>query len=85
VPLTAKSVVVNITAIAPTHIGDLRLFPAGSAAPLAAVLAFTSGRTLAGNAVGILGAGGSLAVQNDMPAGSTGGTHVVVDVNGYFQ
>jgi len=85
VPLTAQAVVVNITAVAPTDIGDLRLYPAGSPAPLAAVLAFTSGRTLAGNAVGTLGAGGSLAIQNDMPTGSTGQTHVVVDVVGYFQ
>jgi Calx-beta domain len=36
VPLTAKSVVVNITAVAPTDAGDLRLYPAGLPAPLAA-------------------------------------------------
>jgi hypothetical protein len=85
VPLTAKAVLVNITVVSPTDTGDLRLYAAGSPAPLAAVLAFTSGRTLAGNAVGALGAGGSLAVQNDMPAGSTGHAQVVVDVYGYFQ
>jgi hypothetical protein len=85
VPLTATAVVVNITAVAPTDAGDLRLYAAGSPAPLAVVLTFSGGRTLASNAVGALGAGGNLAVQNDMPAGSLGSTHVVVDVVGYFQ
>jgi hypothetical protein len=85
VPATAKAVVVNITSVAPTHVGNLRLFPAGSPAPLAAVLVFAGGRTLAGNAVATLGADGRLAVQCDMPVGSGGSAHVVVDVFGYFE
>jgi len=39
----------------------------------------------ANNAVIPLGTGGQIGVTCDMPAGSTGRTHLVLDVAGYFQ
>jgi hypothetical protein len=85
VPPTAKAVAVNLTAVAPTDLGDLRLYPAATAVPTTSVLNFADGQTRANNAVINLGAGGGLTVQCDMPQGSAGSTHVLVDVYGYFQ
>ena len=85
VPMTAAAVVVNVTSVAPMDRGDLRLYAAGSAAPNTSVLNFASGQTRAGNATVRLGSAGALAVRCDMPLGSTGATHLVVDVFGYFE
>jgi hypothetical protein len=85
VPVTAKAVVVNVTSFGATAPGTLRLFPAATAAPLADVLHFPTGRTIAGNAMTTLGAGGNAAVQCDMPSGAPDFTHVIVDVYGYFE
>jgi hypothetical protein len=84
VPADAGAVAVNATAVNPTDLGDLRLFPAGQSAPLASALNFIPGRTRANNAVVPLGADGRVTVQCDMPAGSLGATHLVLDVFGYF-
>jgi hypothetical protein len=85
IPADARAVALNATAVNPTNGGDLRLYPAGGPAPLASMLNFTEGRNRAGNAIVALGTGGQAAVQCDMPAGSTGITHLVLDAFGYFQ
>ena len=85
VPSTARALAVNITAAAPTDLGYFRLYAAGSTAPAASVLNFTPGITRAGNGVVTVGDAGAVTVQCVMPIGSTGATHVVVDVFGYFQ
>jgi uncharacterized repeat protein (TIGR01451 family) len=82
VPADARAVVLNITVVQPTDVGDLRLFPAGTAAPLASTINFGAGAVRANNAIISLGAGGRLAVQCDMPTGST---HVLIDVAAYFR
>ena len=83
-PVTARAVAVTVTAVNPGSAGDFRLYPAGSGTPLASALNFAPGRTRAGNAVIALG-GGLMAVQCDMPAGSSGAVHLVLDVFGYFK
>jgi hypothetical protein len=71
--------------VRPTDFGDLRLYPAGGAAPLASAINFRPGIVRANNAVVPLGSGGQISVQCDMPPGSTGVTDFFFDVYGYFQ
>src|SRR5262249_2717827 len=82
IPTTAKAVAINLAAFLPSDDGDLRIFPAGGAVPLASALNFRAGIVRANNAVATLGTGGQLSVQCDMPSGST---HFFFDVFGYFQ
>jgi lysyl endopeptidase len=85
IPADARAVHVVLTAVAPTDFGNLRLYPAGGAAPLASTINFASGHTRANNAVIPLGANGRIGVQCDMPPNSTGQTHFVLDAYGYFK
>jgi hypothetical protein len=82
VPSTAKSVAVNLTVISPTGFGDLRVYPAGLAMPVASAINFRPGTARANSAVVSLGANGAISVQCDM---ASGGTHLVIDVAGYFR
>ena len=85
VPATAGAVVVNVTAVAPSDSGNLRFYPAGQPQPLASLLNFAPGRTRANGAIVLLGPEGRVWVKCDMPAGSSGTVHLVLDVYGYFQ
>ena len=85
IPADARAVHVVLTAVVPTDFGNLRLYPAGSTVPLASTINFASGQTRANNAVIPLGTGGRISVQCDMPPGSTGRTHFVLDAYGYFR
>ena len=82
VPSTARALSLNVTVIAPTAAGDLRLFPGGSATPLVSTINYRAGQTRANNAIAGLGAAGDLTIQCDQ---ATGTVHLVLDVNGYFQ
>ena len=81
VPASAKAVSVNLTATASTAQGNLRLFPAGAPTPLVSTLNYTAGSTRANNAVAALGTGGQISVL----CSPSGTSHVVLDVNGYFE
>ena len=85
VPPTATAVAINVTVVDPTDEGNLRLFPAGSPAPAASAISFSLGTVRANNAVVFLGPDGQVTVQCDMPPGSTGQTHFLFDVMGYFK
>ena len=85
IPADARAVVLNATAVNPSEAGNLRLYPAGQAAPLASALNFTAGLTRANNAVVPLGTDGQVSVQCDMAPGSSGSTNLVLDVFGYFK
>jgi hypothetical protein len=82
IPSTAKSVAVNLTVLSPTAAGDLRVYPAGLAMPLASAINFRAGSARANSAVVRLGTSGAVSVQCDMPSG---GTHLLIDVAGYFK
>ena len=84
VPATAKAVAVNLTAVNPSDMGHLRLFPSGTPLPSTSALNF-SGATRANNAVVALGAGGRLSVLCSMTPGALAGTHLALDVFGYFE
>ena len=85
VPATAIAVAANLTIVAPTAAGGLRLFPAAGALPLASAMSFRQGRTGANAAVAALGAGGQVTVRCDMPASPAGSAHFLLDVSGYFE
>ncbi len=85
IPGTAKAVAVIVVAVAPSDSGDIRLFPAGGTAPITSAINFRLGLTRANNAVIPLGTSGQVSAFCDMPVGSTGSTHFVIDVYGYFQ
>ena len=85
VPATARAVAINVTVTGATDGGNLRLYPADSVLPTASTLNFVAGRARANNALVRLGAGGAIAVRCDMAPGSTGQTHFLFDVTGYFE
>jgi hypothetical protein len=81
VPASAKAVSLNVTAVGSTAQGNVRLYAAGAPAPLASNLNYTAGQNRANNAVAPLSAAGQIALL----CSPSGTTHVVLDVNGYFQ
>jgi len=88
VPNTAKAVAMNVTTVNPTDGGDLRIFPYNTPVPLASVINFsTADFALANGAIIPLANSGGIdiSVQTDMPVGSSGHVHLVIDVTGYFQ
>jgi len=82
IPLSAKALALNVTVIQASLPGDLRIYPGGTAIPLASAINYRGGETRANNASARLGIGGRLGVHCDQ---SSGTVNVVIDVNGYFQ
>jgi hypothetical protein len=80
VPSGAKAVSINVTVTAPSVQGSLKAFAPGTPPPVGAILNYVAKDTRANNAVVSLDSAGKMAVQC-----SSGTTHVIVDVNGYFQ
>lgn len=84
IPSSATAVAIILAVVAPSDSGDLLVYPAGAAAPLASSINFRPGIVRANNAVVPLGAGGQLSVRCDM-ASPSGSTAFFFDVYGYFQ
>lgn len=84
IPSTARAAALIVTVVDESDFGDLRLYPAGTN-PSSSTINFSVQKVRASNAIVPLGAGGQIAVQCDMPSGSTGHTHFLFDVTGYFQ
>jgi hypothetical protein len=81
IPMTAKSVAVNLTVVQASSPGHLTAFPAGQSLPLASTLNFGAGQTRANNAVLPLSAGGAVSIFN----GAAGSANFLLDVTGYFE
>src|SRR5260221_534205 len=81
----ARAVALILTVVRETELGGLRPYPAGAILPTASAINFTANQTKANNAVIPLGASGQIAVRCDMAPGSTGSTHFLFDVSGYFR
>lgn len=75
----AGSVVLNVTATAPTATSFLTVYPAGAARPTASNLNLTPGATVPNLVVVPVGVGGQASIYND-----AGNTDVLVDVVGWF-
>ncbi len=83
VPATAKAVSLNVTVIAGTAPGNLRVYPGQGPLATASTLNFSPGATLANNTIMALDNTGTGAVK--VYLGSTAPAHLLLDVNGYFQ
>jgi hypothetical protein len=79
-PATAYAASLNLTITQPTGPGSLVAYPAGQAPPLASFVNWTAGQTRPNNALVALGQG-QVTVRN----ASLGTTHLIIDVNGYFE
>jgi hypothetical protein len=82
IPATARALAVNVTAVAPTGAGNLTLYSGVGSMPLASTLSFAPGITRSNNAIVLVRADGSLALQS---ASGSGTVHVTIDVSGYFE
>ncbi len=81
VPDTAIAISANITVAQPGGLGFIEIFPSDKIAPATSVLNFLGGQTRANNAIIVLSPTGQATVKNV----SFGTTHVIIDVNGYFE
>ncbi|MDQ5857217.1 MAG: SBBP repeat-containing protein [Acidobacteriota bacterium] len=82
VPTSADAVSLNITAVASTASGTLRVYPAGTPLPGTSSLNYPAAKARANNGNYGLGSGGAVAVRVDQPSGSV---HFVLDVAGYYE
>ncbi|WP_406078016.1 hypothetical protein [Micromonospora sp. NBC_00858] len=79
IPAGATAAVLNVTVTAPTTSGVLTVHPYGTAVPVASNLNFVAGQTIP-NLVMVPVVNGKVAIQNV----SSGRTHVVADLAGWF-
>jgi hypothetical protein len=79
VPATAKAFVLNVTAVPNGPLAYLTLWPTGSGRPDVSTLNSFLGRVVANAAIVPSGVNGNVSVF------AANETHVVLDINGYFQ
>ena len=79
VPADATAVVLNVTVTKPTSSGYLTVHP-GTVAPVASNLNFVKGQTVAQHVTATVGTDQKVQLYN----GSTGTTHVVIDLAGWY-
>jgi hypothetical protein len=85
IPTTAKAISVNAAVVLAPGPGNLTFYPGDLSAPTASNINFTAGQTRANNAVVKLAGSGSGTFAIRQFTNPPGNTHVIVDVNGYFQ
>ena len=83
VPMTARSVSLNVTVVNTPVVGSVTLFGGDALAPNTLTTAFSLGSTRANNTVINLSTDGTATLSVKLHA--TAATQLVVDVNGYFQ
>jgi hypothetical protein len=86
VPADADSVVMNVTAVGPTDVGFLTLFPKGATLPNASNLNLVAGQPAAPNLVTVkLGTSGKVSINNSGGCSCTPNVDVIADVLGYYR
>jgi uncharacterized repeat protein (TIGR01451 family) len=78
-PASATAVALNVTVTVTGAQGFVTVWPDGEALPTTSTINFSAGQTRANNAVVRLGATGGVR------AVAAAGTHLIIDVTGYFQ
>ncbi len=76
----ADSVVMNVTVTEPSESGFVTVWPTGAAMPTASNLNFVPGQSVPNLVIAKLGTGGKVSLFN-----STGSTHLIADVLGFFR
>ena len=84
IPSVARAISVNLAAIVPTGNGFLTAFAGDASLPPTSTINFTSGRTLANNAILSLSANGDGTIAIFAFVQNQGHVHAVLDINGYF-
>lgn len=86
IPVTARAVSVNVTAVDASGNGNVALYPGDAQAPGSSAINFSAGVTRANNAILALAhnGAGTLTARATVNA-SPGQVHLILDVNGYFQ
>jgi hypothetical protein len=79
VPVSARAVVVNVTATQPTAASWVTAYASGSPMPTTSNLNMGPGETVPNLAIVPIGADGKVVVRN-----AVGSTHLIADVNGWF-
>jgi len=83
VPAGAKAISANLVAVGPTSGGTIIAYPASSPVPLAGMLSYAAGQTIAVQSTIPLDSNGSIGVFPYQAGGTT--VNLIVDVSGYFQ
>ena len=74
------AVVINVTATQPSATGFITAWPSDQARPLASSLNFVAGQTIPNLVISAVSANGKVSLFN----GSTGSTHLIADLTGWF-
>jgi hypothetical protein len=81
-PISVAAYSLNITVVTPSGPGHLVIWPTGSTEPTVSSINYTAGQTIA-NAV-IVPAGNSVPIGAVSVKAGVSGTHLLIDINGYF-
>jgi hypothetical protein len=74
-----SAVVLNLTAIDPTHAGYLTVFPTGATKAVVSTVDFNEGETVANRVIVKVGSNGQISIYNFL-----GNTNFTIDVSGYY-
>ncbi len=80
IPANASAAVFNLTVTQPEAFGHIRAYPDGGAIPGTSSANFSPNETVANSVIAPMGLNGRISLLNS----SSGSTHLVADVNGYF-
>ena len=80
IPTSATAVSVDVTVTAQTEPGVIATYPDGTQRPMTSSSNFTASNPVTGYQIVPIGLDGKIALYNN----STGSTHLIVDVTGYF-
>ncbi|SDS79738.1 Polysaccharide deacetylase [Pseudarthrobacter equi] len=80
VPATASATIFNLTVANPTRNGFVTAYPSGASLPNASNVNYAAGQIVPNSVTVPLGADGKVNLTNS----STGTTHLIADVSGYF-
>jgi uncharacterized repeat protein (TIGR01451 family) len=82
VPAKARTVVLNVTAVAPSAAGELKIYASDTTAPTFSTLAFP---TTARAVIAVVSLSSDGEITLDATVGGGGTVHVILDVMGYFE
>jgi Tol biopolymer transport system component len=85
IPATARAIAVNLTVVQPSAAGYLALHAGDTAPDATSSLNFSTGQTLANNAVVPLAFDGSGTLAVTPLVAGNGTVHLILDVSGYFE